>query len=80
MGSADVVGMKITGVRAGSPADLGGLKTNDVIVEFDGTVVKDIYSYTDALNAHKPGDLVKIVVLRGTERTTLTVTLGKRGG
>ena len=25
MGSADVVGMKITGVRAGSPADLGGV-------------------------------------------------------
>jgi len=80
MGAADVAGMRITGVRAGSPADLGGLKSNDVIVEFDGSVVKDIYTYTDALNAHQPGDVVKIVVLRGTARTTLTVTLGKRGG
>lgn len=79
MGAADVAGMKITGVRSGSPADLGGLKANDIIVEFDGAVVKDIYSYTDALNAHKPGDVVKILVLRGTERVTLSVTLGKRG-
>jgi aminopeptidase YwaD len=79
MGAADVVGMKITGVRSGSPADAGGLKANDIIVEFDGALVKDIYSYTDALNAHKPGDVVKIVVVRGTERVTLSVTLGKRG-
>jgi hypothetical protein len=79
MGAADVAGMRITGVRSGSPADAGGLKANDIIVAFDGTVVKDIYSYTDALNAHKPGDVVTIVVLRGTERVTLRVTLGKRG-
>jgi hypothetical protein len=80
MGAADVAGMKLSGVRAGSPADLGGLKGGDIIVEFGGTPVKDIYSYTDALGAFKPGDAVKIVVLRGSERLTLTVTLGKRAG
>jgi len=42
--------------------------------------VKDLYTYSDALYAHKPGDVVKIVVLRGTERVELPVTLGKRGG
>jgi hypothetical protein len=80
MGAADVAGMKLSGVRAGSPADQGGLKAGDVIVEFGGTAVKDIYSYTDALGAFKPGDVVKIVVLRGSERLTLSVTLGKRAG
>ena len=80
MGAADVVGMKLSGVRAGSPADQGGLKGGDVIVEFGGTPVKDIYSYTDALGAFKPGDVVRIVVLRGNDRLTLTVTLGKRAG
>ena len=78
MSAGDVVGMRLSGVRSGSPADLGGLKAGDVIVEFGGMPVKDIYSYTDALGAFKPGDVVKIVVLRGTERVTLTVTLGKR--
>jgi hypothetical protein len=79
MSATDVVGMRLMGVRPDSPADKGGLKTGDVIVEFGGTPVKDLYSYTDALYAHKPGDVVKVVVLRGTQRVELSVTLGKRG-
>jgi hypothetical protein len=79
MSATDVVGMRLMGVRPDSPADKGGLKTGDVIVEFGGTPVKDLYSYTDALYAHKPGDVVKVVVLRGTQRVELNVTLGKRG-
>ncbi|HUQ20374.1 MAG TPA: M28 family peptidase [Gemmatimonadaceae bacterium] len=79
MSATDVVGMRLMGVRPDSPADKGGLKTGDVIVEFGGTSVKDLYSYTDALYAHKPGDVVKVVVMRGTQRVELSVTLGKRG-
>jgi len=45
-----------------------------------GAAVKDLYSYSDALYSHKPGDVVKIVVLRGSERLELSVTLGRRGG
>ena len=80
MAASDVAGMRLMGVRPDSPADKGGLKAGDVIVEFGGAPVKDLYSYTDALYTHKPGDTVKVVVLRGTERLELTVTLGKRGG
>ena len=72
--------MRLTGVRPDSPADKAGIKAGDVIVEFGGQGVKDIYSYTDALNSHAPGDVVKVVLLRGGERVTLNVTLGKRGG
>ena len=80
MSATDVVGLKLMGVRPDSPADKGGLKTGDVIVEFGGTPVKDLYSYTDALYSHKPGDVVKVVVMRAGQRVELTVTLGKRGG
>lgn len=79
MGAADVVGVRITGVRAGSPAEQAGLRAGDVIVEFGGTAVKDLYGYTDALRAHKPGDVVSIVVTRGAERVALSATLGARG-
>ena len=78
MAGGDTPGLRITGVRAGSPADIGGLKGGDVIVEFGGKPVKDLYGYSDALYAHKPGDVVSIVVLRGGQRVTLQVTLGKR--
>jgi aminopeptidase YwaD len=80
MGASETKGLRLTGVRAGSPADLGGLKAGDVIVELGGAPVKDLYSYSDALYAHKPGDVVKIVVMRGGDRLELTVTLGRRGG
>ena len=80
MGASEVKGLRLSGVRAGSPADLGGLKAGDVIVELGGVAVKDLYSYSDALYAHKPGDVVKIVVVRDGKRVELTVTLGRRGG
>ena len=79
MGATDVAGVRLTGVRADSPADRAGLKAGDVLVEFAGKPVKDLYGYTDALYAQKPGDVVDVVVLRGTQRLTMKVTLGKRG-
>jgi serine protease Do len=67
-------------VRAGSPADRAGIQAGDVIVEFDGKPIKDLYEYTDALRARQPGDTVKIIVLRDGARVELTATLGRRGG
>ena len=80
MAGGDTPGLKLTGVRAGSPADVAGIKAGDVIVEFGGKPVKDLYQYSDALYAHKPGDEVVVVVLRNGQRVSLTVKLGKRGG
>ena len=63
MGS-DAKGMRISGVRPGSPADKAGLRTGDVIVEFAGVAVTDLYTYTDALGTTKPGQTVPVVVER----------------
>jgi hypothetical protein len=86
MSADDAPGMRLQGVTPGSPADRAGLKAGDVVVEMDGKAVTDLYSYTDALYAHKPGDVVPMVVLRAAaaggapERVSVTVTLGQRGG
>ena len=79
MSGGDEAGLRLSGVRGGSPADVGGLKTGDLIVAFGGKPVKDLYSYSDALYAHKPGDKVEVVYIRNGERYTTTVTLGTRG-
>ncbi len=79
MSGGDEPGLRLSGVRGGSPADVGGLKAGDLIVEFGGKPVKDLYSYSDALYAHQPGDKVQIVYVRNGERRTTTVTLGTRG-
>lgn len=71
-------GVRITGVREGSPAAQAGLKPNDVIVAFDGKEIPDIYAYTYALRARTPGDTVHITVLRDGKRLTVTAVLGAR--
>jgi hypothetical protein len=80
MAAGDAPGLRLSGVRAGSPADLAGLKPGDVIVVFDRKPVKDLYEYSNALYARKPGDEVDIVVQRDGKRVTLHAKLGRRGG
>jgi hypothetical protein len=78
MGASEVPGLRLSGVRPGSPADSGGLKAGDVVVELGGRAVKDLTTYSEALYAHQPGDRVMIVALRAGQRITTEVTLGKR--
>ena len=73
-------GVRLTGVRAGSPADSAGLRAGDVLIQLGEHEVKDLYDMTDALRAHAPGDVVTIVVMRDGQRLELTATLGTRGG
>jgi hypothetical protein len=80
MAAGTVPGLKLTGVRAGSPAEKGGLVAGDIIVEFGGKTVTDLQSYSDALYSHQPGDAVKVVFLRDGKRMETMVTLGTRGG
>jgi len=71
-------GVKLAGVRDGSPADKAGIRGGDVVVRFDHREINDLYDYTEALRAHQPGDTVEIVVLRDGAEVTLQATLGTR--
>jgi hypothetical protein len=74
----DVKGVKLSGVRDGSPAEKGGLKGGDIVVGFGGKPISTIYDYTESLGRYKPGDTVDVVVKRDGKETTLKVTLGKK--
>ena len=67
-------GVKLSGVRGGSPAEKGGLRGGDVIVEFAGQKITNIYDYTYALDAVKIGQPTRMVVERDGRRVTLEVT------
>ena len=73
-------GVRLIGVRAGSPAERAGLRGDDIITKIGDMNVPDLQAMTDALRSHRPGDTVDIVVRRGTETKTLRATLGTRGG
>ena len=74
----EVEGVKLSGVREGSPAAKAGMKGGDIIVECTGKQIKNVYDYTYILGERKPGEVVEIVVLRGNERVKLQVTLEER--
>jgi hypothetical protein len=71
-------GVKFADVTAGSPAAQGGLKGGDILIEFDGAPIQNIYDFTYALRGHKPGDTVVVKVLRGGETISAKVTLRQR--
>lgn len=71
-------GVKFAGITEGSPAAKAGLKGGDTLVEFAGKPIKNLYDMTFALRAHKPGEEVTVVVLRGAERLSVKVLLARR--
>ncbi|HEY1336056.1 MAG TPA: M28 family peptidase [Bryobacteraceae bacterium] len=73
-----VTGVKFSDVREGSPAAKAGFKGGDILIEFDGKGIQNLYDFTYALRAHKPGDEVKVKVLRDGKPFEATVLLTKR--
>ena len=65
-------------VNPGTPADEAGIKTNDLIVAFDGKTVRNPSELSLAVLQKKPGDEVKVELKRGGDTRTVTVKLGQR--
>jgi S1-C subfamily serine protease len=59
-----------------SPAAKAGLKENDVIVAVNGQSVDQTHSLTSRLAQYRPGDAVKLTVIRGKQTLQVTATLG----
>jgi hypothetical protein len=73
-------GVRLTGVRAGSPAEQAGLKGNDIITQIGDMPVTDLQAMTNALRQHKAGDVVEVRFLRDGTEQRVSVTLGTRPG
>lgn len=71
-------GVKFADIRAGSPAAKAGLLAGDIMVEFDGKKVDNLYDYTYVLRQKKPGDAVVVKFIRQGMPQEITVTLEQR--
>ena len=71
-------GVRFADVRDGTPAAKAGLKAGDILIEFDGKEIGNLYDFTYALRAHKPGDEVLVKVIRGTQTIDAKVLLTER--
>ncbi len=72
--ATEVKGVKLSGVRPASPAEKGGLKGGDVLIEFAGQKIANIYDYTYALDAARIGQPLKVKVQREGKEIELSVT------
>ncbi len=71
-------GLKLDGVRAGSPAERAGLKAGDVVTKLGSVPVKNVYDYTYALGELKAGEEVEVVLRREGREVRLKLTPEKR--
>ena len=67
--TVDVPGMKIKGVKLGTilrsrPADLAGVKDNDIVIEFDGIPIRTRDEFLMRVRRALPYSTVKLVVMR----------------
>jgi hypothetical protein len=72
------MGVRVSGVTPGSPADLAGMAAGDIVVELDGQAVNDLADLSAILKSHQPGDYVSIVFRRDTGERRVGVTLVER--
>jgi len=61
-----------------SPANKAGLMENDIILEFNKTKINDKNPLQELIHKHKPGDIVKIKILRGDKIGETTLKLEER--
>jgi len=69
-------GVLIASVTPDSPAEQGGLRVGDVLVEIDGHMIGHMPDLMITLRSLSPGDEIAATVVRDDNPTTLTVTLG----
>jgi len=72
--ASDVEGLLLGGVIEGGPAEEAGLRGGDVIVEFAGQTITNIYDYTYALDAVKVDVPIRVVYVRDGERHETMLT------
>ncbi|MFL6233351.1 MAG: M20/M25/M40 family metallo-hydrolase, partial [Thermoanaerobaculia bacterium] len=69
-------GVLLAGVRAGGPAEQGGLRRGDLLVGLGGKEIRDIHDFMYVLQRAKPGEKATAVVIRDGEKVEMEVTFG----
>ncbi|WP_144162033.1 S1C family serine protease [Paraburkholderia sp. BCC1885] len=79
-GLSSQTGVRVMEIVKGSPAALGGLRTDDTIVAIDALAVDGVDSLQRVLDASRIDRPVIVAVLRGAQRVELTLTPVEQAG
>lgn len=82
-GEVEIPNTKIRGVPLGSvqrslPADMAGLKEDDIVIKFGGVSIRTEEELNHRIQRAIPYEIIEVVVMRGTEELTVPVKMGRR--
>jgi serine protease Do len=72
-------GVSIESVEPGGPADKAGIKSGDIVTEFDGERVRSVRQFSRLVQETPAGRSVPVVLSRGGQRVTANVTAEAAG-
>lgn len=78
--SGEEKGVLVGEVLPGTPASKAGVKANDLIIKWNDNRIAGVEEWMPYFNAAKPGDVVKVTLIREGKEMTLDVTLEPRTG
>jgi len=70
-------GVLVADVMKGGPAETAGLRAGDVVVELDGTRIREVPDLQRRIAGVAPGQKVRLVVVRDGARQPVTVAIGE---
>ncbi|MBI4546009.1 MAG: Do family serine endopeptidase [Gemmatimonadetes bacterium] len=76
-GLEKIAGAEVTSVQSGTPAARAGLQPGDVIMAVDGQAVEDATELQTMLAGRRPGERVKLTLIRERRRLVVDVELGE---
>jgi predicted metalloprotease with PDZ domain len=71
-------GVRLSEIQQNRPADIAGVKTGDLVIEFDGIPIRTPEELLSRVRRALPYSTIKLVVMRGEERVEIPVKMGKQ--
>jgi len=74
------VGVRLSAVLKAGPAEKSGLRAGDVVISFDGAIVRNGEDLVGAIRQRRPGDVIGVRAVRDGKESPYSVTLACRKG
>ncbi|MEZ0241027.1 MAG: S1C family serine protease, partial [Chloroflexota bacterium] len=74
----DASGAELPAITPGSPAEAAGIKDGDIVTKIEDQAIDAEHPLDAILTSYRPGQIVKMTIVRGTTEMVISVTLGTR--
>jgi S1-C subfamily serine protease len=72
----NIYGVQLNDVRENYPAEIAGLRSGDIVIEFGGIPTRTRRELESRITRAEPGSTAKVVLMRGAERIEIPVKIG----